>query len=110
MMLRGVEPIEAERWAVGLAVALSLLLSNARTEAQPAAMGGPTPNKSAWQWSVEERLAARFDPAAMAARVAESRAEQRRLKNFDPMFAVPDSPPGTILDEIDGRRHPELFL
>jgi hypothetical protein len=72
------------------------------------------PKKPAWQWTVDERLAKRFDPAQMKARAAEHDAEQKALEELnrvngsDPLFSIPPDAAPTMT--IDGRKTPELFL
>jgi hypothetical protein len=98
-----------------LGVTLMLLLISAAAAAQTA--DGPTkgsPPKPAWRWSVDERLARRFDPEAMKAR-AEARAA--KLKEFEKRFPAPpdDLFAGEVknqqnVDTIEGETNPELFL
>jgi hypothetical protein len=60
-----------------------------------------------WKWTREQRLAARFDANARAARIAEARSENaRRGRTSAAVFGRSDSPG----DVIDGKSHPELFL
>jgi hypothetical protein len=60
-----------------------------------------SPPAEPWKWTLEQRLAARFDPHARAARVADPRAKGvQAMSAFGP---VPS-------DVIDGSKHPELFL
>ena len=58
------------------------------------------PPAEPWKWTLEQRVAARFDAAARAARVAESKARSASLPSLAPA-------PGDVLD---GRAHPELFF
>lgn len=67
------------------------------------------PRKPAWQWTLDERLTARFDSKAIEARRAR---EQARAKSFpksgmpgDELYEVP--PSGF---SVDGATTPELFL
>ena len=55
-------------------------------------------HKPAWQWTLDERLAARFDPAAQAARQAAHRDALAGLHLGGPA------------DMVDGRESPELYL
>ena len=55
-------------------------------------------HKPAWQWTLDERLAARFDPAAQAAREAAHRDVIAHLHLGGPA------------DIVDGKVAPELFL
>jgi hypothetical protein len=55
-------------------------------------------HKPAWQWSLDERLAARFDPAAQAARQAAHRDIIVNLHLDGPA------------DVVDGKETPELYL
>lgn len=54
--------------------------------------------KPAWQWTLDERLAARFDPAAQAAREAAHRDVIAHLELGGPA------------DVVDGNEAPELYL
>lgn len=54
--------------------------------------------KPAWQWTLDERLAARFDPAAQAARKAAHRDVIAHLRL------------GSPADVVDGHETPELYL
>ena len=70
--------------------------------------------KPAWQWTLDERLAARFDPAAMETRQARKLAEHeahqaaRRARGIpeDPLFDGFEPSPNSI----EGSENPELFL
>jgi hypothetical protein len=55
-------------------------------------------HKPAWQWTLDERLAARFDPAAQAAREAAHRDVITNLHLGGPA------------DVVDGKDAPELYL
>lgn len=66
--------------------------------------------KPAWKWSVEERLAARFDPDAMKARAARQRAEYEEIKKLAPDMVADGEPTREDRDSIDGGETPELFL
>ncbi len=70
--------------------------------------------KPAWRWTLEERLAARFDPEAMTARETEHQAEQERIRERfgDPLeeeLKKMKGPPATT-EHLDGSTTPELFL
>ena len=90
--------------------------------AQPDAARGPraanrpdvAARKPAWKWTVEERLAKRFDPEAMAARVRDHDSRQKAIQALrppdeDPLFKVDDQARRPA-DVINGKRTPELFL
>jgi len=67
--------------------------------------------KSAWQWSLEDRLAARFDPEAMKFRATKHAAEQKAI--FDKFPAIRTGGLGTMspgTDTIEGTKSPQLFL
>lgn len=72
--------------------------------------------KPAWKWTVEERLAKRFDPEGMAARererVAEREAHRARIPSStgSPLFDFEEPADGPRSDRIDGRKYPELYL
>lgn len=71
-----------------------------------------TLGKPAWQWTIEERLAKRFDPAEMKERAA---AEDQRLQELMKLGMLREkdvssrSSEGDV-DTISGRETPELFL
>ena len=92
-----------------LVFALLLFLGGV-SAAQPPT-GGKTA-KPAWKWSVEERLARRFDPGAVKARGAEQAAERQawsqRNGGSDPLFSIPPDTAHTMM--IEGSKTPELFL
>ena len=72
-------------------------------------IAGPEPHvppKSPWQWSIEERIAARSDPRAAAERVAAH--ESRSVKPSK--IAASSAGSGGAADVIDGARNPELLL
>jgi hypothetical protein len=76
---------------------------------------GSTPAaKPAWKWTVEERLAARFDPEALTARETEHQAEQERIfERFgDPLEEERKKMKGppAVTVHLDGSKTPELFL
>lgn len=64
-------------------------------------------------WSIEERLALRFDPAHAEKRRAEYNASKPSAVNAQSSGAAHATPDadheGTVIT-IDGKRHPELFL
>ncbi|HEV2856521.1 MAG TPA: hypothetical protein VHC97_27285 [Thermoanaerobaculia bacterium] len=91
----------------------ALLLGAVAARGAEAEKGGS--RKPAWKWTIEERLAARFDPAAMAAREAEYQAEQEAIRKrwadsvlFEDEAKMTGPPPAT--ETIDGSKTPELFL
>jgi len=63
------------------------------------------PRKPAWQWTLEERLAARFDPEGMKTRAAREAEEGKKAAaKFGERFEVsPDQ------HTLQGRLEPELF-
>lgn len=67
------------------------------------------PKKPAWQWTLDERLAVRFDPRAGEARIAQEKARARAFPESglpeDELYNVPSS-----RFSVDGARNPELFL
>lgn len=84
------------------------------SEMQVPEAGSKPVAKPAWKWTLEERLAARFDSDALAAREAEHRAEQERIRERfgDPLeeeLNKMKGPPATTV-HIDGSKTPELFL
>lgn len=109
-------PIERSiRWKVLGITSILLLISTFAAPAQSVEV--PTegnPSKPAWKWSVDERLAKRFDPESVKAR-AEERAAKR--KDFEKHFpALAQNPlAGEVknqqnVDTIEGETNPELFL
>lgn len=92
---------------------LAVLLPGTAAAQDADTEGKALPQKPAWKWSIEERLAARFDPVAMAAREAEFEAEQETLRKRWDLLAeewakMTGPPPAT--ENIDGSKTPELFL
>jgi hypothetical protein len=79
-----------------IAISGALLLITATASA------GSKAERRAWEWTVEERIALRTDPAAAKARVDESR---RRLN-----AAAHAAKQANVVDTISGGVHPELFL
>jgi len=102
-------------------LALAVLLLDGRAPASAAQPVGSQsrstrgPATAAWKWTVEERLAKRFDPESMAARAREQAAEREANRtrfpegSDDPLFKVDDQV-GPPLETINGRKTPELFL
>lgn len=65
-------------------------------------------SKPVWQWTIEERLAKRFDPAEMKARAA---AEDRRLQELvDLGMLEAEELSIQTRSAINGRENPELFV
>jgi hypothetical protein len=104
--------VEIARWRLGvigvLAFAAFLLGESAVAQIQEngAATKHGKPRKPAWQWTLDERLAARFDPESMKARAArEAELAKKTAAQFGESFDVsPDQ------HTIDGKIEPELFL
>lgn len=73
------------------------------------------PGKPAWRWTLEERLAMRFDPEAIKARAAKRVAEREAMllrmppQSEDDLFSTPE-PRIADRDTIEGWKTPELFL
>ena len=71
--------------------------------------------KPAWRWTVEERIAGRFDPEAMKVRAAEQDKERAWAKRVpvadsDPLFSIPAASDTPSKMSIEGKQTPELFL
>jgi hypothetical protein len=68
--------------------------------------------KAAWEWTLEERLAARFDPHQMRQRIAAARETGAHgMVRVDPSMTVASLASAEQLPTIiDGNRNPELFL
>jgi hypothetical protein len=105
--------VDLARWRLGvvggvLALAAFLLgeIAVAQTQENGAATRHDKPGKPAWQWTLEERLEARFNPEAMKARSArEAELAKKTAAQFGERFDFsPDQ------HSIDGKREPELFL
>jgi hypothetical protein len=82
------------------------------SETQVPEAGSKPATKPAWKWTLEERLAARFDPAAMAERQAQYQAEQEAIRKRQGGSLPEDEARVTrsVIEKRDGRRTPELFL
>ncbi|HEX9944271.1 MAG TPA: hypothetical protein VGG03_19850 [Thermoanaerobaculia bacterium] len=97
------------------AVIAVLLLGAVSASGAEVEQGGS--RKPAWKWTIDERLAARFNPEAIAARAAEQRdAEREARKKFRSGQSAraeegaQGTEPEPVTDMIDGRKTPELFL
>lgn len=92
---------------LGMALALVTCLAEGSTTAQTQNGSEAGRNKRpAWQWTLDERLAARFEPEGMKARAAEAVAgRQKAAAQFGETVDAPGDQ-----HSIDGRREPELFL
>jgi len=91
--------------ALGIAMALVACLAAGIAAAQ-AEHATERSKRPAWQWSLEERLAARFESEGMKARAAEAAAGRQQV-------AAQFGETGDASEDqhsIDGRREPELFL
>lgn len=64
-------------------------------------LANEAPAKQAWQWTLEERIAARTDAKAARERVRAAARNQVGTNAATPEWRV---------DDIDGKVHPELFL
>lgn len=112
MITRGGDRVRPRRlMAVTLAAGLTAIFLAGAAGAQ-APDGSQTvraqgkPAKPAWQWTLEERLAARFDPEGMKRRAArESELAKKTAAQFGERF---DIAPGQ--HSIDGKSEPEFFL
>jgi hypothetical protein len=97
-------------WVSGLSLTLWLFNGVTPAKADERAKGGET-RKPAWQWTVDERLAQRFDPEAMKARASQRLAEEQAyLKRFPQERAAISEEEGPPIDRVDGDKNPELFL
>jgi hypothetical protein len=93
---------------------VSLVLIGTPAAAQGTDIQNGGLQKPAWKWSLDERLAARFDPEIMAAREAERQAKEAELRNG---WAGPLSrekaratEPSLVQEIIYGSKTPELLL
>jgi hypothetical protein len=71
---------------------------------------GKADRKAAWDWTIEERLAKRFDPVAMRTREAEYQKVQPTAATSKGYATANGRERASISYSIDGRYHPELFL
>lgn len=96
--------LKGVRWSAFPSALFSVCLAGAifvapTVAAQPgAAEPGDGHAKPAWEWTVEERLAERFEPVEM----------RRRVEANVPPELLPYQTPDS--DSLVGRDHPELFL
>lgn len=92
----------------------TLWFATSAFQAAPSTQPLTRPEKPVWKWSVEDRLAKRFDREEMKARAAEQAAEKRVFQKSmpvggaDPLFSIPEDRAPSML--IEGRKTPELFL
>lgn len=92
-----------------------LVLVGRPAAAQGADVGNGGPPKPPWKWSLDERLAARFDPKAMATREAERKAKETELLKrwANPVLQEKTrttEPSSSVQEIIYGSKTPELFL
>ncbi len=70
--------------------------------------------KPAWKWSLDERLAARFDPKSMAAREGERQAKETELRKRWAKSVLEEkareTEPSSVQEIIYGSKTPELLL
>lgn len=73
--------------------------------------------KPAWKWTVEERLAARFDPEAVEAQEVARKAHEDELRKQSPEGRLPldellaqMTGPEPVTITLDGSKTPELYL
>src|SRR5436190_2230470 len=88
------------------AVASTVIVSGAQT------IFAESPRKEIWDWTLDERLAKRFDPADVRARnrvEVEAHGEAARASAMSGSGREMRSVP-VMEYNIDGRRNPELFL
>lgn len=90
---------------MSLALLACVVVGSAAAQTADATDAGLS-KRPAWQWSLEERLGARFDPEGMKVRAAEATAgRQKAAARFGETVDAPRDQ-----HSIDGRREPELFL
>lgn len=86
----------------------ALLLALTLTAERSTEGNATATRKQAWEWSVEERIAARTNAAAQRGRLAAF--EARREKGIPSAIKDEGVLPKQAVDRIEGREHPELFL
>lgn len=97
--MAGVSP-HGVRLCAGAALALAWLFGMAASS--PAQTQPTVRSKAPEDWTIEERLEARFDPVAMKAR------REAHAKDVGPPFEdLPDDPDECF---VDGSKNPELYL
>lgn len=85
-------------------IAAVLLIAGTASAQLPSA--GPATEKRSWEWTLQERLALRLDPAAIKARQL-----SREVNDPASKSQIKTDPPESPLSySIDGRVHPELLL
>lgn len=65
-------------------------------------------SKAPWEWTLTERISARTDASLAAIRIAHEHDDNNHRQRANTTAAPADRK--RIVDIIDGRRHPELFL
>ncbi|MEO6260432.1 MAG: hypothetical protein ABIP63_08775 [Thermoanaerobaculia bacterium] len=93
--------------------AISLFAIAASSQTLPNPNSGSSDLRKAWDWTVEERLANRLDPAKIRDRKAdwiESTSRNRVSAAASTRSDVSQNDSKVVTYEIDGRRNPELFL
>ena len=63
-----------------------------------------------WKWTLDERAAVRFDPAARVARVAEAEARDANYRVAAGRAHAESTMSRKPADVIDGKLHPEMFF
>jgi len=101
---------------------LLLLLCTVPVTASQHDSGGPADRekeatskpRKAWEWTLEERLAKRFDPAVMEELQVQYQAEQEAIRKQRggsfPEDEARVKRPAPVREKRDGRKTPELFL
>jgi len=98
-----------------LSIALGLGFLSQEVSAQPAENAkAPKKGKPAWQWTLDERLAARYDPTAVKARHARRLAEHEAYRAAKRARGIPEDPVFDHIEpspySVEGKDNPELFL
>jgi len=71
-------------------------------------LAATSPPLEPWKWTLDQRMAARFDSVSRAARVASAHDRESQLHRRNPSaLSMPNTPAAS--DIIDGSSHPELF-
>ena len=90
------------RSCIGLFIVAPAILISAQQE--------PSHPAEPWRWTLDERVAVRFDPAARAARVAEAEARDARYRVAAGRAYTESTASKKPSDVIDGKLHPEMFF
>jgi hypothetical protein len=94
-----------------LGLLCALVVWSGAVRGQTAPLRAPKAGKPAWEWTLDERLAQRYDPNEIRSRAAAKAAEDAKIQEmFKDLPGGSGTERDSRTDTIEGRTHPELFL